>query len=177
MNCYEAIRLFYGDQRAERSGVLKMQHIDEGLVLLQLHNATRAAKDAWCLHPLVQADDDLDFSIGRRWFNQLPPDAVALAMEYRSVANAALSDQVIDDGGPVWPGPWPRLSSMSDVNLMLRADKIQNRADFELHHLGKHERSDQLALYFQVWLEVLGVSEHQYHYYVQLMKAAKFTGR
>ena len=45
---------------------------------------------------------------------------------------------------------------------ILIADKIQNRKDFELYHLGKHERSDELDSYFKNWLERLNISEEFY---------------
>jgi hypothetical protein len=45
---------------------------------------------------------------------------------------------------------------------MLIADKIQNRKDFELYHLGKHERSSELDSYFKNWLERLDITEEFY---------------
>lgn len=42
-----------------------------------------------------------------------------------------------------------------DLNDMLLADKIQNRKDFRMYHLGKHERSDELEAYFNLWIEWL----------------------
>ena len=45
---------------------------------------------------------------------------------------------------------------------MLIADKIQNRKDFELYHLGKHERSSELEQYFKNWLERLNITEEFY---------------
>jgi hypothetical protein len=56
-----------------------------------------------------------------------------------------------------------RLSPLKDVNDMLIADKIQNRKDFELYHLGTHDRSEQLDQYFKNWLEKLEVSEDFYN--------------
>ena len=46
---------------------------------------------------------------------------------------------------------------------MLIADKIQNRKDFQLYHLGTHTRSEQLDQYFKNWLEKLEVSEDFYN--------------
>jgi hypothetical protein len=48
---------------------------------------------------------------------------------------------------------------------MLIADKVQNRKDFELYHEATHPRSKELAMYFRLWLEKLGVSEENYQQY------------
>ena len=56
---YQKVKLFYGDQRAKRSGQLYMRHIDQGLEILDHINASVFAKQAFCLHPLVQKYEDL----------------------------------------------------------------------------------------------------------------------
>ena len=38
---------------------------------------------------------------------------------------------------------------------MLLADKLQNRKDFRLYHLGKHERTKELDHYFDLWIDYL----------------------
>jgi hypothetical protein len=152
---YAAIRRFYGERRARRSGVPLMQHIDEGLSLLATLGAQLAARQAFCLHPIVQADADLAaaFADGSTALDGVAARPLALAMEYRSVANAFLSTMVVDE---------IRLSPLADVNLMLVADKVQNRKDFELHHAATHARAAELALYFRRWLTRLGISEARY---------------
>lgn len=52
---------------------------------------------------------------------------------------------------------------------MLIVDKVQNRKDFELYHLGKHKRSNELNQYFKNWLERLSISEDKYHHLKQLI--------
>jgi hypothetical protein len=47
----ELITQFYGDRKAERSGVPLINHIHEGLWILESMNASRVTKQGWCLHP------------------------------------------------------------------------------------------------------------------------------
>lgn len=160
---YKAIQRRYGTTRAERSNVLYMNHIDEGLAVLQWIGASSAAKAAYCLHPIVQMDDDLSGSWDCRGsmgpkenWTSCGAESILLAMEYRSVANEYLSNRSVTDIKQI------RLSPIRDVNDMLIADKVQNRKDFELHHEGTHPRSKELAHYFRMWLQRLEVSEEQY---------------
>ncbi|MBL9017802.1 MAG: hypothetical protein JNL83_26685 [Myxococcales bacterium] len=151
---YQAIARHYGERTARRSGVPLIRHIDHGLAILRAIGATGRAMRAFCLHPLVQADADLaacDLSA-------LTTDVhvMALALEYRSVANAALSTRALASAADI------RLSPLAEVNDMLIADKVQNRADFLLHHAGTHPRSAELDRYFRLWLERLGVDEDRY---------------
>jgi hypothetical protein len=155
---HAAILRFYGDRRARRSGIPLMNHIDEGLALLTTLGASLLARQAFCLHPIVQADADLAaaFADGSTALDGVDARPLALAMEYRSVANAYLSTRTIAGLDDI------RLSPLADVNLMLVADKVQNRKDFERHHASTHPRAAELALYFQNWLSRLGVSEARY---------------
>jgi hypothetical protein len=85
---------------------------------------------------------------------------MALAMEYRSVANAYLSPH-----GHRAPEDI-RLSPLEDVNDMLIADKVQNYKDFLLHHAA-HPRAMELDAYFTAWLQRLGVSAETFQGYQQ----------
>lgn len=157
---YQAIKIHYGRKVAKRSGVPLINHIDEGLVILSVLNAGTRTLEAWCMHPLVQADADLqrviDWGFADPEFNQR---ALMLAMEYRYRANSWLSDKVYTDtktgllctiGSPSW--------SLLETKQMLIADKVQNYKDFCNYHKGKHERSAELDHYFTVWLDTLGVT-------------------
>jgi hypothetical protein len=154
---YRAITSYYGDRIAARSGERLIKHIDQGLRILRAVNASARAMRAFCLHSLVQADADLVANVGR--LSELTDDiqVLALAMEYRSVANATLSTRAITSAADI------PLSPLREVNDMLIADKVQNRADFLRHHLGTHPRSAELARYFELWLERLGIDEATYH--------------
>ena len=81
---------------------------------------------------------------------------MALALEYRNIANATLSRRPIEGAHDI------PLSPLPDVNLMLVADKVHNRRDFEAHHRATHARSAELERYFRLWLERLGIDEARY---------------
>lgn len=156
-----AVTAFYGDRKAKRSGVPLINHIHEGIIVLREIHAWSRAYAGYCLHPLVQHDDDLNSNLKILNSIDTTPRNIALAMEYRAVANGWLSDKVTDN--MILLGE-PQLSSVKCVNDMLRADKVQNRKDFETYHKADHPRSKQLDLYFKVWLDKLSVTEEQYQY-------------
>lgn len=154
---YKLVKEFYGEGRAARSGVLLMQHIDEGLIILDSLDASDHAKLGYCLHPLIQGDDVYALNYERlRNDPKLSAMTLLRAKEYREFANAYLCKPSTD----FWT-----LEIMSthvgfiptDVYHMLIADKRQNLKDFMLYHVGTHPRSAQLVRYFNNWLEYLGV--------------------
>jgi hypothetical protein len=123
-----------------------MNHIDEGLVLLQHIGGNERTMRAWCLHPLVQADDDLIANVTK--LEHINPLVVFLAMEYRNVANQYLcrpkTDHYTLEDVPTPP--------LFEVAQMLWADKTQNERDFRRYHYDTHPRSRQLSKYFHNWL-------------------------
>jgi len=145
---YKLIANHYGDRTANRSGVRLMNHIDEGLVILDTISATQTTKRAFCLHPLFQTDNDLQ----ENWYlhSFVDPCALLLVMEYRNIANAYLSDKIDTDQEL-------KLSPLFEVNEMLIADKVQNKKDFMTYHHKTHERSDELSRYFDKWLTALNI--------------------
>jgi hypothetical protein len=151
---YKLISQHYGDRVARRSQVPLINHINEGLVVLDAIQATAYAKQAFCIHPLLQADDDLVKNLNAVAF-ACSPIVVMLAMEYRSVANEYLSDKVNT-------GQMIRLSPLWEVNDMLVADKVQNCKDFVTYHSGTHPRSNELHWYFDEWLAALTVDSWGY---------------
>jgi hypothetical protein len=150
---YKLIAKHYGDRVAKRSQVPLINHINEGLIILKEIGAVETTKKAFCLHPLFQADEDLQENYYMASF--VEPHVLLLTMEYRNIANAYLSDK-IDTDYPL------KLSPILEVNEMLIADKVQNLKDFATYHYGKHARSNELDRYFTKWLEALGVSFKQY---------------
>lgn len=159
---YDLIRQYYGNKKAQRSGVYLINHINEGLVILDAIQASDVAKKAYCLHPMLQNDADLQQHYTLDWAN-VHPQALLAVMEYRSIANDYLSGRQIGAITEI------RLSPLQDVNDMLIADKVQNHKDFVLYHKQTHPRSAQLEQYFHNWLTRLEVSSAQYQALVTLL--------
>ena len=153
---YAAIAREYGERRAQRSQVPLIQHIDDGLRVLDAIGASDAAQRAFCLHPLLQDDASYAANLPRAGELTDDPHVLALTLEYRRVANAALSSRELASAADI------ELSPMAEVNDMLVADKVQNRRDFLRHHLESHPRSKILDRYFELWLERLGISAARY---------------
>lgn len=152
---YKLISEYYGNDRAKRSGVQLINHIDEGLAILEWIGASETSKKAYCLHPILQSDEALEKNYNFI-FPLVDSSTLIATMEYRSVANEYLSKRIINDISEI------RLSPLKDVNNMLIADKIQNRKDFEIYHFGTHPRSVELDKYFKNWLIRLDISEEVY---------------
>ncbi len=159
---YAAIEAHYADRRAARSGVLLMHHIDEGLQVLAARGASPRAMQAFCLHPLLQEDATLAAAYPRLAELSDDPAVLALALEYRHIANATLSTRPIDNAADI------PLSPLAEVNEMLVADKLQNWKDFVLHHRGRHARSAALDRYFALWHERLGVTAERARWFEAL---------
>lgn len=143
---YRAIMDFYGDRTTARSGVPLMNHIDEGLVLLEHLGASELARRAYCLHPIVQNNEPIDVS----W-----SPAYGLACEYGLKANSFLC-RPENDGIETAEQLSILVGFMTrDCAHMLMADKVQNRQDFRAYHEGTHPRSAELARYFDLWIDFL----------------------
>ena len=153
---YRAIERRFGGRRAARSGVLYMNHIDEGLAVLRDLGASDRARRAWCLHPLVQLDAALPASYADLGALSDDPAVLVLAMEYRHIANAHLSSREVAGSADI------ALSPLPEVADMLRADKVQNYKDFLLHQRDTHPRAAALHRYFQQWLARLSVDDARF---------------
>lgn len=151
---YKTISEFYGTTRTKRSDVPLMNHIDEGIEIMVLRNASDLAIRAYIVHPIFQGDDALTevFKNG----TTIDPNVVLRAMEYRRAANAYLCTPITDEWDEAAIGRAVGLL-LEDVRDMLIADKLQNQKDFLCYHLGTHKRSDELVRYFNNWLKFLGV--------------------
>jgi len=151
---YILIRQHYGVRTATRSRVPLMNHIDEGLKILDAIGSSDDTKNAFCVHPIIQNDSDLIENF--QWLAEnTSPVIMGLAMEYRSIANEYLSDKT-------YSGLKIRLSPLRAVNEMLIADKVQNRKDFDIYHKGSHPETDRLTEYFSQWLAALEIDEQKY---------------
>lgn len=178
---YKLITGHYGNNIAKRSQVPLINHINEGLVVLDAIGATDGVKRAFCIHPLLQADKDLQDNFDIVAF-KCSPAVVMLAMEYRSVANEFLSNKMDDDrlqevidayGIEGLDEGFVRLSPLKEVNDMLIADKVQNYKDFVTYHQKTHPRTSELDDYFNIWMKTLGVTDKQYGELCQLIEASK----
>jgi len=146
---YKAIQEFYWDGKAKRSHIPFMNHIDEGLAVLERINASDRAKRAFCIHPIAQSYNDVSFS-----------DVEELAKEYTYFANKFLCTPETDHIRSVEALGNHLFSDIDylmciDCRDMLIADKEQNQKDFIIHHYGTHPRYVQLCEYFNLWLVFL----------------------
>ena len=164
----EYITKFYGDRKAERSGVPLINHIHEGLAVMREIGASDWAQRAYCLHPLFQADADL-VKHAKQSLPGVPIQVMLLVMEYRNQANAWLSDKVFlesEEGhqryGEICLIGKPSHGVLVATAEMLVADKVQNYYDFQNYHQGTHKRSNELGVYFETWLKELGIDVHDY---------------
>lgn len=151
---YKAIKDLYQERTAKRSGVKLMNHIDEGLVILEKIGASDRAALGFCLHPLVQNSEQHEETIANNRMANCLNGAINAAYDYADKANTYLCRPETDD----WSLQDIRenlLPLSNDVRDMLIADKVQNQKDFMIHHFGKHERSDQLNTYFNKWITFL----------------------
>lgn len=164
---YRSISKFYGDKTAKRSGVPLMNHINEGLDILEAIYASQDAMRAFCIHPLIQEDKELANLVETESLLAFSPKVILLSMEYRARANDWLSDKVRKECSTDYNGEFafdgsPNKGVLKEVHQMLIADKVQNYKDFEKYHLGRHHRSDELKVYFEQWLIELGVGRSYY---------------
>lgn len=173
---YKAIQEFYGDRVAHRSGVMLINHINEGLEILEKIGSTRDAMRAFCLHPLFQHDDDLSRMMKQDLLYVFSPRCVALTMEYRARANDWLSEKVfkvldMNSNGKLTyklaTSGQPFAGKLLEVKHMLIADKVQNYKDFLTYHFGKHERSEELNFYFLEWFKALDIGVDEYTRLIQ----------
>lgn len=149
---YKIVEKFYGDGKAQRTNVWFMNHIDEGMIILEHLKKTKEAKAGFCLHPLTQDDPNLQNNFDYLT-DTVSPYNLGLSLEYRNIANAYLSKREINNISEI------HLSPLNEVNDMLIADKIQNYKDFLLYHKDTHPRSKELDKYFNNWLDKLECRE------------------
>jgi len=144
---------------ARRSGLCYFKHVRDGVVILKALGASVVTQKAFILHPLVQRTADFLYYIKSLQF--CDPEAVALAVEYRWVANQGVRKVVEANDYKIV------LSEFTEVNTMLIADKVQNRMDFlassnpdNIETMWVEHHS--LTKYFDAWLAALRVSDRQY---------------
>lgn len=157
------IRQYYGTRREARSNRLLTAHIYEGVKLLIYLKAPEYVISAFCIHPLMAAEEDDQES--NRLLGWVRRDVYMLAQEFNQVAYR-------------YRLRMPRPGSISEFKLyvrtMLLADKTQNLKDFLKYHSGRdglprHPKYEELLDYFADWLTFLG-GERPYEKYVVHVK-------
>lgn len=155
----DLVATFYGAKTSRRGAIPLMNHIDQGLLIMQERGSDEAAQAAFCLHPMVQNDEELSANfevILSKGFNS---KTLAYLFEYRNIANQGLRGATNPDLLNI---------PLSGVFEMLVADKVQNRYSFEKYHLNTHPHRTELGDYFAAWLKRLQITELQYEHYVSL---------
>lgn len=148
MTALNIIEDFYGNQVTKRSNTKLINHIYEGIKILQALNVSHDTIEAYCLHPLLQTNtlEGINYIKDKGYKNLY---ALTLAMEYKFAANSYLSYNYIDNY---------KESEFLEVKDMLIADKVQNYKDFLLYHKDTHPRSKELDQYFNNWFnEILNI--------------------
>lgn len=134
-------------------GVPYFEHIQEGVEILEGENADIDIIKAFILHPLFQDN--------KRWPDLLDivhvftPKVLVYVMEYRLVAGNHIRKKLKNRNWQI------ELSPIDGVNLMLKADKIQNYLAFRKNNQD-HPEKEELEIYFQKWFEALGIDISKY---------------
>ena len=162
---YNLIYEYFKDKKTSK-GVLYMNHIDEGIKILEELKADKLTIEAYILHPFIQcvnlkgADSKIIMTQEEmeKYLNiyEIEPEIVAKLFLYRKFANAYLCRPETDN--MVFKQVkflLIRLCNYQDIIKMLIADKIQNYKDFLKHRKNDHPRSEELNYYFNMWLKVL----------------------
>jgi hypothetical protein len=165
---YGYIVEFYGKRESKRFSIPLINHIDEGLEILDYIGASENAMNAFCLHPMSQEDKILTEQLDtlKLILSREDPAVGILMMEYRSVANQFLKQHVRANSVPedIYLGP------IKSVKDMLIADKVQNKKSFREHHLYTHPDREVLNIYFDLWLKRLGVTPRWEETLLQALK-------
>jgi len=165
--CFNIIKSFYGERTTMRFPAIPLiSHINEGLIILDNIGASNTAMAAFCIHPLLQDDDQNIITMKSGLLNDVPAEVIITAMHYRAVANEHLNIHNQKSAGREYPDhAWicQQLECYPDVRDMLIADKVQNK-----HSMLKFRTNDStpnfdyLVRYFNIWLTDLGVDQEMY---------------
>ena len=156
---YYEIEAFYKNQKAKRSGIPYINHIDEGLGVLHKLGASDLAKRAFCLHPIRQS---LEFNstVNQDFPNSLPQ--FYLADKYSKYANSLLRKNYKTLHLEAINNIKEEIFADQDLVDMLIADKIQNCKDFKRItsrqiNTETYKEKESIENYFLWWLDFLEV--------------------
>ncbi len=153
------IEEFYGNRTAARSQVPLINHIHEGIKIMERRGVVNRIIAAYCLHPLFQ--DDSSLLLNHAELVKLDPITIVLILEYRRAANAYLLEHYMQGSSR------PIRSPLAAVNEMLIADKVQNYKDFVRWHKATHPYAFELERYFIHWLEALHIAPDEYYLLIE----------
>lgn len=151
---WDITRNLLSGQKSRRTNVSYFDHVEEGVKILQELNVPLVIQQAFVIHPLLQGDDALAENLPHVVY--FDPLALVLCMEYRRVANLGTRKNLRDNGWNI------TLSPMAEVNLMLVADKIQNRKLYETKFPKTDPEYEEIGHYFRVWMDALLIPEYDY---------------
>lgn len=138
---YKRVVEFYqGGNEFTSTGVPKINHIDEGLAILEYLETETHTQEAWCLHPLLQGDKEL-LDYGWHSTRGVTGYAIVLAMEYRATANAFLCTPETDR---YTQEDMPKIV-LPEVKPMLIADKISNMRNLVKYNRGTSVTGNSLT--------------------------------
>lgn len=168
---YIVMSKVYGDEKASRSGLYLMNHIDEGAGIMVRRKASEHAIAAFIAHPMLQDDEHFEDDYQLKLNNVIKHCSkytIVLCMEYRKVANAYLCKPETDG----WTQEQIKFHCpliMPEVKEMLIADKVQNYKDFLQFHALTHPRRNELYTYFNNWIKYLDCEEFAQKWIAQEM--------
>lgn len=172
---YAVVREFYGvgvpglqqrevsieGRRARRSNIPLMNHIYEGVAILDHLNATDETKKAFIIHPVFQGDGNIQDSLHNHWGTDFDWQVILLAVEYRKAANSYLPNEVGYFKEELVRRVKEPVIPVDHVRNMLIADKVQNYKDFlKYQNPISCNNHQQLCFYFNDWMEILGINNH-----------------
>ena len=146
-------------------GVPYINHIEQGLDIIKTYSIDtnkELASDAFCIHPIVQSKVDFNKALYNVSLNFLDHSIIMLSTKYGCIANLYLSNNTLNS--VTKKHILKELDHSSILKLMLIADKIQNKINFEINYSDKHNAAE-LEIYFNNWFQLLGVTNEEYTTY------------
>lgn len=162
---YQIISELYEGQKAKRTQLPYIKHIDDGLLILDDLDADLITKEAWCMHPIFQMPDLKEKVMDSKGQPQIRLATAILAAEYAETANQyrTVNYQSFHDNLPEIPN--------SRVKKLLTCDKVQNYIELEnTRHLLPYETVDRTHRYLLNWLHHLSFDPVQMDYMRTLSK-------
>lgn len=155
---YKVIQEVYGERKANRSQVPYMNHIDEGMAIIDhfTEESDDIAKRAFCLHPIYQVDEFMNIAQQKGLLRNLSKTTKFFASDYGFIANRYLAKHKLQTDHR-----FISYGKSQTLKRMLIADKVQNYKDFVKYHYNSHPNSEHLNNYFISWF--YGLADGDFH--------------